>query len=251
MTTIQTDLDLEIDLRDGRQPSVTTTPPPQAASPDPGPPVRARRRPSSVLLRSVRHSLHVGAWVAVVAVVALLVLPTALGFDRYAIMGGSMSPTFEVGSAVFSQDVPVEALRVGDVITYVPPTSTGIDTLVTHRITEIVESEEGGPLLTTKGDANEAADPWTFTLDEERQNVVAFSVPHLGTALTWLADPGTRQLVIGIPAGMIAFGAVLELLGFASLRDLFGRLRRRQVPVELVEEGRGGAVGGSAPVATG
>ena len=72
MTTIQTDLDLdlEIDLRDGHQPTANATPQaPQPTSPDPGPPVRVRRRPSSVLLASVRRSLHIGAWVAVVAVV--------------------------------------------------------------------------------------------------------------------------------------------------------------------------------------
>jgi signal peptidase I len=238
---VEPDLDVEIDLRDGREPSATVPPSPPA-SPDPGTPVRAGRRRSPRLLAAVRRSLHIGAWVAVVAGVALLVLPTVLGFDRYAIMGGSMSPTFEVGSAVFSQDVPVDTLRVGDVITYVPPASTGIDTLVTHRITDIAEAEDGRPLLTTKGDANDAADPWTFSLDEDRQNVVAFSVPHLGTLLTWLSDPGTRQLVIGIPAAMIAFGAVLELLGFASLGEAVGRLRRRQVPVQLVEEGLGGPV---------
>ncbi len=245
MTTIPTDLrpardpatdgvDVEIDLRDHPRPSTDGATAPSddpATSTDPGPPVRARRRPLRMLVRGIRRSLPVGAWVLVVAVVALLVLPTVLGFSRYAIMGGSMSPTFEVGSAVFSQDVPVDALRVGDVITYVPPAEAGIDTLVTHRITEIAEAEDGRPLFRTKGDANDAVDPWTFTLDQERQNVVAFSVPHLGTALTWLADPGTRQLVIGIPAAFIGLGAVLELLGVGSLREL--ATRRRTQPASL------------------
>lgn len=263
MTTIPTDLrralapdtelddlaagaDLEIDLRDAHRPTAAviapTAPTDPATSPDPGTPVRSRRRPLRAVLAAVRRSLPAGAWVLVVAVIGLLVLPTVLGFDRYAIMGGSMRPTFEVGSAVFSEDVPVEALRVGDVITYVPPASTGIDTLVTHRIVEIAEAEDGRPLLTTKGDANQSADPWTFTLDEPRQNVVAFSVPHLGTVLAWLSDPGTRQLVVGVPAAMIGFGAVLELLGFASVGELAGRLRRRQVPLQLVQEGRGGPI---------
>lgn len=236
------DLDLEIDLRDGREPAVSPASQPVTTSTAPGTPAPARRRPLRRLARAVRRTLPVGAWVIVVAIVALLVLPTVLGFNRYAIMGGSMSPTFELGSAVFSQDVPVEALRVGDVITYVPPASTGIDNLVTHRIVDVAEAEDGRPLYTTKGDANEAADPWEFTLDAPRQDVVAFSVPHLGTVLTWLSDPGTRQLVIGIPAAMIAGGAVLELLGFASLRELLGRLRRRQVLVELVQEGPGGRI---------
>lgn len=243
MTTIPTDLrpdteiDVEIDLRDPHRRPGLPPAPDDAASTDPGTQLRTRRRPLRRLVAAIRRTLPVGAWVLVVGVIGLLVLPTLLGFNRYAIMGGSMSPTFELGSAVFSQDVPVDALRAGDVITYVPPASTGIDTLVTHRIVEIAEAEDGRPLLTTKGDANDAADPWTFTLDDERQDVVTFSVPHLGTALTWLSDTGNRQLIIGVPAAMIAGGAVLELLGFASVADLLGRLRRRQAPGQLVEEG--------------
>lgn len=240
MTTIPTDLrpgrvlptspegvDVEIDLRDGQDPTVGHVPAHDdpATGTDPGTPVRARRRPLRVLAVAVRRTLPLGAWVLVVGVLALLVLPTVLGFSRYAIMGGSMSPTFEVGSAVFSQDVPVEALRVGDVITYVPPPDTGIDTFVTHRITEIAAAEDGRPLFRTKGDANESVDPWTFTLDDQRQDVVAFSVPHLGTALTRLSDPGTRQLVIGIPAALIGLGAVLELFGVGSARELLARRR--------------------------
>ena len=240
MTTIPTDLrpdrvlptspdgaDVEIDLRDGQDLRVNVVPAHDdpATSTDPGTPVRSRRRPLRMLAVAVRRSLPVGAWVLVVAVVALLVLPTVLGFSRYAIMGGSMSPTFELGSAVFSQDVPVDALRVGDVITYVPPPDTGIDTFVTHRITEIAAAEDGRPLFRTKGDANDSVDPWTFTLDDQRQDVVAFSVPHLGTALTWLSDPCTRQLVIGIPAALIGLGAVLELFGVGSVRELVARRR--------------------------
>lgn len=241
MTTIPTALravrelaadrvDVEIDLRDGARPTVSPSaaaPPDPAPSPEPGVPIGSHRRPLPMLVRAIRRTLAVGAWVLVIAGLALLVLPTVLGFSRYAIMGGSMSPTFEVGSAVFSQDVPVGALRVGDVITYVPPADTGIDTLVTHRITEIGEAEDGRRLFRTKGDANDSGDPWSFTLDQERQNVVAFSVPHLGTALTWLSDPGTRQLVIGVPAALIGLGAVLELLGVGSVRELVTRRRAR------------------------
>jgi len=206
------DGDVEIDLRDPRRPTVIAVAP-------------VRRRPLRAVLRALRRALPVAGWLAVFALVGLLFLPTLLGFSRYAIVGGSMSPTFERGSAVFSQPEPVSALRVGDIITYVPPADSGIDTLVTHRIVEISETETGEPLFRTKGDANEADDPWTFSLDAEVQNVVRFSVPHLGTALTALADPDVRQIVIGVPAGLIALGAVMELLGIAPLRQQLARRR--------------------------
>lgn len=213
-----TDVDIDIDLRDGQAEVSARVDHRDDRDAEP-PMVAVAARPRW------RRIVGIAGWVAVFAVIGLLFLPTALGYSRYVIMGGSMSPTYELGSAVFEKPVPVASLEVGDVITYVPPASTGIDTYVTHRIVEITETDDGQPLFRTQGDANEAVDPWTFTLDRDTQNVVRFSVPHLGTALTQLADPDVRQLVIGIPAGFIALGAVLELLGIGSLRQLVSRRR--------------------------
>ena len=62
---------------------------------------------------------------------------------------------------------------MGDVITYRPPPGAGPDGLVTHRIAAITRDERGARVFRTKGDANPAADPWTFTLSGERQARVA------------------------------------------------------------------------------
>lgn len=203
--------DVEIDLRDEHQPVVVAAP------------VRPRLRRR--VFAAARRSLPVAGWLAVFVLIGVLFLPTVLGFSRYAIVGGSMSPTFDRGSAVFSQPEPVSALQVGDIITYLPPPDAGIDTLVTHRISDISEAESGELLFRTKGDANEEADPWTFSLDAETQNVVRFSVPYLGTVLTRLADPDLRRIAIGVPAGVIALGAVMELFGIAPLREQLARRR--------------------------
>ena len=201
MTLIDTGIDLDIDLRD---PEVTPV-----ETPD--------ERLVSPPRRIARRSLPVVFWVLTFALIALLFLPTVLGFSRYAIVGGSMSPTIDKGSAAFARPVPVGDLEVGDVITYVPPADSGVQTLVTHRIVDISRSEAGTPLFRTKGDANDGVDPWEFTLTAEEQNVVEFAVPHLGTALTRLSDPSFRRLLIGIPAGIIALRALAELMGWRGL----------------------------------
>jgi signal peptidase len=205
VTLIDTGIELDIDLRDPEvepaEPSIET----QAEES-----VSPRRRIG-------RRAVPVAFWVLTFALIALLFLPTALGYSRYAITGGSMSPTFDKGSAVFERPVPVADLAVGDVITYVPPADSGVQTLVTHRIVDISRSEAGAPLFRTKGDANEGVDPWDFTLTADEQNVVEFAVPHLGTALTRLSDPSFRRLLIGIPAGIIALRALAELVGWRGL----------------------------------
>ena len=161
---------------------------------------------------------------SVVVVVVMLgcaawLLPTAFGYERYVITGGSMSGTFEKGSIAFEEKVPVEQLRVGDVITYQPPADSGTSSLVTHRIVGIRPGEDGRALLRTKGDANDSIDPWRFSLTGSSQPVVRHTVPYVGYGFIALADRDVRMLVIGVPAALIALFA---------LRDLVRALRPRR-----------------------
>ncbi|MGA8846800.1 MAG: signal peptidase I [Nocardioides sp.] len=150
--------------------------------------------------------VNLGLAAAVLVALAFL-LPSLLGLQRYVIMGGSMSGTYDLGSVVFSEVVPVEDLKVGDVITYVPPADSGIQTLVTHRIADI-----DGTQFVTKGDANAAVDPWSFQLSSGTQARVVQHAPYVGFAFMALADRSTRMAVIGIPAVIIALMSLAELL---------------------------------------
>src|SRR4051812_26266106 len=118
-----------------------------------------------------------GAAFAFAALAAVLLLvPSLLGLQRYAIVSGSMTGTYDKGSLVLDEVVPVGSLKVGDVITYRPPAG---DHLITHRIAWIGHDVQGG-VFRTKGDANAVADPWTFRLDRSSQARVRFGVPFAG-----------------------------------------------------------------------
>lgn len=164
---------------------------------------------------------RLAAWGNVVVSILLLaatlagvayILPAVLGYQRYVLTGGSMTGTYDKGSLVFEQEVPVRDLDVGDVITYLPPADSGVTTLVTHRIHAITRAEGGGRLFVTKGDANPDVDPWKFQLTARTQPVARFGVPHVGWVLIALADRQVRMLVIGVPASLIALGSLLELV---------------------------------------
>lgn len=151
--------------------------------------------------------------VLLTAMAAAYLAPSAFGYERYVITGGSMTGTYDKGSVVFEQVVPVEELRVGDVITYQPPASSGATTLVTHRIIKIGQGADGRTVYRTQGDANPDPDPWRFSLSSSDQSVVRYSVPYAGWILVGLADRQTRMLVIGIPAGLIALLSLTQLVG--------------------------------------
>jgi signal peptidase I len=134
----------------------------------------------------------------------LLVGPALLGLQRYVIVSGSMTGTYDRGSLVFDEVVPVSALKRGDVITYLPPRGAGPEGLVTHRIVSVGHDKHGGRVFRTKGDANSVADPWTFTLPDRRQARVVAGAPYMGFALAALSERKLRMIVVGIPALIIA-----------------------------------------------
>ena len=170
--------------------------------------------------------------VAIIAmgIVALMLVPGLLGLDRYVITGGSMSGTFERGTLVFERQVPVSELKVGDVITYLPPADSGVTELVTHRIESITRdaSAPGGRVFHTKGEPNGRAGPWTFTLAAHTQPRVVGWAPAIGWVFIALSMPFVRMLVIGVPAAFIALLFLRDLM-----RGLRGdRPRRRDAASE-------------------
>jgi signal peptidase len=162
-------------------------------------------------MRVVRKVLSGTIVAAGLCLAATMLLPMAFGYHRYVITGGSMTGTYDRGSIVFDKAVPVADLKVGDVITYSPPASTGVHGLITHRIISVKDHGTDGASYRTKGDANPAADPWRFQLDQPTQAKVAFAVPYLGYGIAALSMLPIRMLIIGLPALLIAFMLIARI----------------------------------------
>lgn len=144
--------------------------------------------------------------VAVLAAVAVGVLGWA-GYRPQPVLSGSMEPLMATGSMIVVKRVPAETVRVGDVITFQKPGSTD---LLTHRVVKI-DLDQGQRIYTTKGDANEAADPFPLRLPGEVGTHVA-TVPHLGRVATEISAPAVR-------AGLVAAFTLLLLL--AAIRAIW------------------------------
>ena len=141
---------------------------------------------------------------------AAMLVPPLLGLERYVITGDSMSGSYDRGSLLYSEEVAVSELRVGDVITYDPPPGAGPEGLVTHRIVSI-RADRGRPVFRTKGDANAAADPWRFRLDRPTQARAKLSIPIVGYAVAALSIREVRMAVIGVPALAVSLALLLGL----------------------------------------
>jgi signal peptidase I len=180
-------------------------------------------------LHPARRALRVLAAVALAAAAlaaAALTLPALAGMQRYVITSGSMTGTYDRGTLVFAEVVPVAALREGDVITYRPPPGSGPAGLVTHRIASIQRARGGGRVFRTKGDANAVADPWTFRLDAATQARARSGVPYAGFALAALSQRRVRLAAVALPAALIALWSLAGLW-----RQLGREAQRRRVEV--------------------
>ena len=155
------------------------------------------------------------ALVVVLAPVSVLVLlPIGLGLERYVMSGDSMDAGEDgiaPGTVLFEREVPISEIRVGDVITYRPPASAGVDGMVTHRVVEI---RDGG--LVTQGDAEAHPDPWLVDNRPTTVSRVEFALPYVGYAYLLIAQPG--------------FWAVAVVSAIALALLLTGGIRRRRRP---------------------
>lgn len=110
------------------------------------------------------------------------------------VLTGSMSPTFEPGAAILTRPTPVQDVRAGDVIVFVPP---GEQASFAHRVVS-AGGESNRPDVVTKGDANPAPDSWKAQLVGPTVPEVVLSVPHLGRVMTAAHQPSGRAVLVAL-----------------------------------------------------
>ena len=149
--------------------------------------------------------------VALVVLLAIALVGVRLvGIKTYAVVSGSMEPTYPTGSLLYVKSIDIKELKVGDAITFMADE----DTVATHRIIEIIPDEEDSSVLRfrTQGTANETADGTPV----HYKNIIGkpmFAIPYLGYFAHFVQNPPGLYLAIG-------FAVVLVLLVF--LPDMLG-----------------------------
>jgi signal peptidase len=178
-----------------------------------------KRSATSVALRVVPElAVRVLLGAALLLLVAIGLLPHTGWYRVETVLSGSMRPSFAPGDMVVVTPERTRDVRTGQVISYHIP--VGDHHVQTHRVVKVVRSGEH-PLVRTKGDANNAADPWTARLDGTTAWRVRVVAPKLGWLIVWLRSPLVRILTV--------FGAPLLLA-------LLGLWRIWQDPKEEIQD---------------
>jgi signal peptidase len=146
----------------------------------------------STLLRRGAHAL--GIVLAATSIVMFLLIGVAPRTGRFqvlTVLTGSMAPETPGGSLAVVGPKERHDLRVGDVLTYAIPVDD--HRVVTHRVIEVRQTQRS-TIVRTKGDANDAPDPWVAELTEPTVWTERFAVPHAGAAIAALRSPWAQRL---------------------------------------------------------
>lgn len=127
--------------------------------------------------------------------------PSVLGTTPMVVLSGSMSGNapdhIEMGDLIFVGKAEPEALKVGDIITFMQGS-----TVVTHRIIEISRDDSGKLQFLTKGDANNTADTKPVS-EDDLVGIYKGRIPKVGDMAMFMQTPLGMILFIGVP--LLAF----------------------------------------------
>ena len=169
--------------------------------------------------------------------------PRTGAYRTLTVLTGSMDPTIPPGAMVVVTPVEPQDLRVGDVITYQTP--VGDRRVVTHRIVDIPRPGPN-PVVQTKGDANNAVDPWLARLDQAPAWRVHTVIPFAGRVINFTRSDTVRRTTTLLVPAMLALTWLADIWRTAPVPGAPGPLPR---PVPLPAPGTGPLTPVSAPSA--
>jgi signal peptidase len=167
--------------------------------------------------QAYRWTIRLVVTLAVLAFGLLAIGPHVLDYRTMTMLTGSMTGTINVGDVEIVTPLPVDQVTAGMIIAYHIPVDD--HHLVTHRVISVEHGTDGSVTVQTKGDANNAIDPWTATLQGDTAYQVRAVVPALGHVIEALRTPIVSQaLVYGAPT-LLAGWLLLSIWRPTTTRD--------------------------------
>ncbi|MBE6048592.1 MAG: signal peptidase I [Clostridium sp.] len=135
--------------------------------------------------------------------------PEIFGYKFYVVLTGSMKPNIEPSDLIVTKKVDVNEICNGDVITF---KVEGVDNVTTHRVKEIINSEQGIRFV-TQGDANNIAD-LAPVREENIEGKVVKVVPKAGKMVDFIKNNlvAILSVIIAVFVLIIVLISILDAL---------------------------------------
>lgn len=132
-------------------------------------------------------------------------------YGAYVIVSNSMETTIMTKDAIITKRIETEDLKVNDIVTYKSEDPYFYGIMITHRIIDIVEDENGNKLYVTKGDNNNTSDRLKVKPTQIYGKVVMV-IPKIGYLQAFIATSIGWLVVIVIPCLGIIIYDVIKLI---------------------------------------
>lgn len=172
----------------------------------------SERIDSDDMRRWLKNTLKISSSVLVCILIILVILLVGVrlfGLRVYAVMSGSMEPSYPTGALIYVREIDPLTLRENDVITY----RVNESLTVTHRIVDIVFDSENSDSVCfrTKGDANNVADG-ILVKPDNIIGIPVFTIPYLGYLAQFIQNPPGRYIALAVSVIIILYVIISDYL---------------------------------------
>lgn len=165
----------------------------------------------------------------VVATIAVAILTAVVHIHVMRVATPSMEPTIRVGDVVVVREESTADLDAGEMVVLPVPDAGGA--MYVHRLTS-VRVDDGQVIVTTKGDANPAPDPWELRIDSATVPLVIGQIPVPGV-FAGSSGPGLTRLLVAVLLALVATPMMVSII-----RGMRVGSRLRALPVRLSDRRR-------------
>ena len=140
------------------------------------------------------------------------------GFMTFRVVTGSMEPTIRVGALMLTRETDISDIEKNDIVCFQSQDAQIWGSIVTHRVVDIIELEDGSIMLETKGDANTVADGYYV----KESNLV-------GKVIWYTGDDSTLASIFSFFTSEVGFLACIVFPGLLLMglifKDSVGNIR--------------------------
>ena len=151
------------------------------------------------------------------------------GHSLFRVVTGSMEPEIPVGAILVAKETDITQLRIGDIVCFFSLESGRFGQIITHRIVNILLSEDGMVMLQTKGDANLVSDIQYVTAQNLIGKVTFYTGRDNAAAgiLSFLTSGMGFMTCLALPALLIA-GMIMQESVNSMKRELAVAMHRME-----------------------
>ncbi len=147
------------------------------------------------------------------------------GYRIFCVITGSMEPQYTVGDIILSKYKEPEDLRVGDTLVYIGKKDQYAGKIITHKIVEIEQDENGKYLFHTMGIANVVEDP--VVEEDQVYGVVISSIKMMTWLYRIMSNKYGLYFIIILPISIFIFVSFLRSKSKEKKRELEENERER------------------------